>query len=86
MTSKNACFHSHNGSTELGRKLIAPTVCVWEGVLEARRRKLKTFDFDGIDDGSKSLRHWKGFSKFKRSFGGKEIEFVSQFAKWFFPI
>ena len=75
MTSKNVCFYSHNGSIELGRKLMAPTLCTWEGMLEAKRRRLKIFDFDGIYDGGRALKRWKGFSRFKKGFGGGEIEF-----------
>lgn len=75
MTSRDGCFYAHNGSTELGRKLMAPTLSTWEGVREAKRRKLKTFDFEGIYDGSSNLRRWQGFTRFKRGFGGKEVIF-----------
>ncbi|OGY17537.1 MAG: hypothetical protein A2784_01375 [Candidatus Chisholmbacteria bacterium RIFCSPHIGHO2_01_FULL_48_12] len=73
MTSSDGCFYSYNGSTGLGRKLMAPSLCVWEGIREAKRRKLKTFDFEGIYDGSWSLRRWRGFTRFKQGFGGEEI-------------
>lgn len=75
MTSSDGCFYSHNGSTEWGRKLMAPSLCAWEGMKEAKRRGLKTFDFEGIYDGSRWLRRWRGFTRFKRGFGGKEITF-----------
>lgn len=75
MTSKDGCFYSHNGSTKLGRRLMAPSLCTWEGMKEAKRRKLKVFDFEGIYDGSRILRRWQGFTRFKRGFGGEEIEF-----------
>ena len=73
MTSRDGCFYAHNGSTELGRKLMAPSLCVWAGIREAKRRKLKVFDFEGIYDGSWALRRWRGFTRFKRGFGGEEI-------------
>lgn len=76
MTSSNACFYSHNGSTALGRTLMAPSLCVWEGILEAKRRKLTIFDFDGVDDGSHALKRWKGFTRFKEGFGGEKIIFA----------
>lgn len=75
MTSPNGCFYSHNGSTELGRRLMAPSLCTWEGMREAKRRGLKTFDFEGIYDGSRWLRRWQGFTRFKKGFGGEEVEF-----------
>jgi len=85
MTSKDGCFYSHNGSTGLGRKMMAPTLCAWEAVREAKRRNLKVFDFDGIDDGTRALKRWKGFTRFKKGFGGKEIEFAAMRAKWLWP-
>ena len=75
MTSCDGCFYSHNGSTETGRKLMAPSLCAWEGIREAKRRKLKVFDFEGIYDGSRTLRRWRGFTRFKRGFGGEEVSF-----------
>lgn len=75
MTSGDGCFYSHNGSTEWGRKLMAPSLCTWEGMREAKRRKLKVFDFEGIYDGSRWLRRWRGFTRFKKGFGGEEIIF-----------
>jgi len=75
MTSRDGCFYAHNGSTEWGRKLMAPTLCTWEGMREAKRRKLKVFDFEGIYDGSRVLRRWRGFTRFKKGFGGEEIIF-----------
>ncbi len=75
MTSSDGCFYSHNGSTEWGRKLMAPSLCTWEGMREAKRRKLKVFDFEGIYDGSRWLRRWQGFTRFKQGFGGEEIIF-----------
>lgn len=85
LTSPTTCFYSHNGSTELGRKLKAPTVCLWEGIVEAKRRGCSLFDFDGLSDESRRLKRWQGFTKFKRSFGGTEVKFVGQFRKFFWP-
>ncbi len=83
MVSRNACFYAHNGSTDLGRKLMAPSLCAWEGMLEAKRRGIEIFDFDGIDDGR--LPAWRGFTKFKQGFGGKEITFAPMQQRWLWP-
>jgi len=81
MVSSNTCFYSHNGSTETGRKLAAPTLCTWNGVMEAKERKLNIFDFDGIYDGRSALKRWRGFTRFKQGFGGKEIAFDGMYFK-----
>lgn len=73
--SPTVCFYAESGSTAVGRKLMAPSWCVWEGMMEAKKRNLKIFDFDGIWDGSRSLKRWQGFSRFKQGFGGKVVTF-----------
>lgn len=82
MTSNDTVFYSHNGSTDVGRRLFAPTFCIWEGMREAKRRKLRWFDFEGIFDERFPNPSWQGFSRFKRGFGGKEVVFPGLFRRW----
>jgi len=81
----NTVFYQMNGSTEKGRKDFAPNLVVWESMLEGKRRGLKRFDFDGIYDDryEKAQADWKGFSRFKVSFGGQEIKYLGAYMKWF---
>jgi lipid II:glycine glycyltransferase (peptidoglycan interpeptide bridge formation enzyme) len=78
-------FYQMNGSTDKGRKDFAPNLIVWESILEGKRRGLKKFDFDGIYDDryEKAQADWKGFSRFKQSFGGQEIKYLGAYMKWF---
>lgn len=85
LTSADTVFYSHNGSTLHGRKVFAPTLAVWEGIKEGKRRGLDYFDFDGIYDTRFPLKRWKGFTRFKQNFGGNQIEFPGTFAKTFWP-
>ena len=70
LTSKNMAFYWHNCSTKKGKKLFAPTLCVWEAIRESKKRKLKIFDFEGIWDERypKLNKGWKGFTRFKLGF------------------
>lgn len=79
LQSINMAFYWHNCSNQQGKKLFAPTLCLWTAIQEAKKRNLKIFDFEGIYDSrfSKSQKHWQGFSRFKKGFGGKEIIFQS---------
>lgn len=74
-------------STEKGKKLFAPTTLVWESFLKCRKMGIKTFDFDGIYDKRyhAATRKWQGFTRFKKGFGGKELEFPPIYSKFFFP-
>ncbi len=68
--SDNMAFYWHNGSTPLGRQLFGPTLCVWEALIESKRRKRTVFDFEGLYDERFSNKNvsWKGFSHFKEGF------------------
>jgi lipid II:glycine glycyltransferase (peptidoglycan interpeptide bridge formation enzyme) len=63
-------FYWHNGSLDIGKKLFAPTLCIWEAILECKRRRLKVFDFEGLYDERFPNKNtsWKGFSRFKLGF------------------
>lgn len=75
LCSNDCVFYSHNGSGVLGRSVFAPTLVVWEGMREGKRRRLSWFDFEGIYDERHPLKRWQGFSRFKHGFGGDEILF-----------
>lgn len=77
LQSPNMAFYWHNCSNKQAKKIFAPTLCVWEAIKESKKRKLEIFDFEGIWDERlpKINLGWKGFSKFKQSFGGQFINF-----------
>ncbi len=64
-------------ATSEGKKSFAPTLLVWEALKLAKKRGCTVFDFEGVFDERypKSNKNWKGFTKFKSGFGGKEVEF-----------
>jgi len=70
------------GSTKKGNKLGAPSLLVWEGVKLAKKKGCALFDFEGIEDPRyKSTSSWAGFTRFKKGFGGKEVEYPGVFVK-----
>ncbi|MFC1653412.1 lipid II:glycine glycyltransferase FemX [Patescibacteria group bacterium] len=82
MQSDDGLFYSHNGSNSLGRSLFAPTYCVWKGMLEGKRRKLSSFDFEGIFDPRSKVIKWQGFTRFKEGFGGRKMMYPGLYSKW----
>ena len=80
-----AAFYYYAGSTLEGMRLNLPYLMVWEAMREAKKRGCKIWDFEGIYDFRWPNKNWLGFSHFKRSFGGKEIEFPGSFEKWRWP-
>lgn len=66
-----------------GRKLKAQYKIVWEGILWAKKKGAKVFDFEGIYDERFPNKSWLGFTHFKKSFGGYEVSYPGTFVKWF---
>ena len=66
-----------------GRKSLAQYKIVWEGISWAKTKKAKLFDFEGINDERFPNKTWKGFTHFKKSFGGYEVSHPGTYVKWF---
>ncbi len=73
----NVAYYSHNAATQEGRKKFIPTLLTWEAIKLAKKLGCRLFDFEGIDD-----KRWSGFTRFKKSFGGIEVEYRGSFSKW----
>lgn len=76
-------YYSHNASTQAGREKFIPTLLTWEAVKLAKKLGCKRFDFEGITDNRFLItKKWRGFTKFKRSFGGVEVEYRGSLTKY----
>jgi lipid II:glycine glycyltransferase (peptidoglycan interpeptide bridge formation enzyme) len=88
MTS-GAIFLKSNGITyywqafsgKKGREKNSQYKIVWEGILWAKRKGSKIFDFEGIFDRRFPNKSWRGFSFFKKGFGGDEKTYPGTFVK-----
>jgi lipid II:glycine glycyltransferase (peptidoglycan interpeptide bridge formation enzyme) len=87
----------HAASTIEGRKLQGPSLVIWEAIKLAKGKGCTSFDFEGIfDPRDKDTKNWQGFTRFKKGFGGKEVEYpltktmflnpVLSFLQRFFPL
>lgn len=83
LVAGDTSYYAHNGSTERGRKDMAPSLVVWEGMREAKNRGLKYFDFDGVYDERFPVKRWLGYTRFKQGFGGNYVYYPPAFEKWF---
>lgn len=74
-------FTNKEGRDELSQYRI-----VWEGILWAKKKGVKVFDFEGIYDKRFPNESWKGFSHFKKSFGGEVVKYSGAFTRLRLPI
>jgi hypothetical protein len=82
---KKTAFYYFAGSATEGTRMNLPYLVVWEAMREAKKRGCMVWDFEGIFDPRWPNKGWQGFSHFKKSFGGKDIEFPGSFEKWRWP-
>ncbi len=76
-------YYYYAFSSKEGQKLFAPYLLVWEGIKLAKKQGCQIFDFEGIEDSRyKSTKSWRGFTHFKKSFGGKEVEYPGSFSQY----
>lgn len=59
----------HGASGNEHRNVMAPFLLQWEVIKQGKQEGFKFYDFYGIDEDK-----WPGVTRFKRGFGGKEIE------------
>lgn len=82
LTHKQTAFYFYSGALSGAKELQLPYEVVWEAMREARKRGCRTWDFEGIYDSRWPNKGWQGFSHFKKSFGGQEVEFPGCFSRW----
>jgi lipid II:glycine glycyltransferase (peptidoglycan interpeptide bridge formation enzyme) len=86
LTAGNAAYYYQAFTSKEGRKKFAQYLLVWEAIKKTKKQGCKIFDFEGIYDERFPNKSWKGFSHFKKSFGGKEVEYPGSFIKFYNPI
>ncbi len=86
LLSNQTAYYYFAFSSNAGKKLGVPYFLVWETMKMAKKNGCKTFDFEGIYDERFPIKSWKGFTHFKKSFGGEEVEFPGPVIKVYNPI
>ncbi|HET7713675.1 MAG TPA: peptidoglycan bridge formation glycyltransferase FemA/FemB family protein [Patescibacteria group bacterium] len=80
-------YYSFAGSTELGRSCHAPYLLMWEVIKRAKKWGYARLDLEGVADPQvKKTKSWSGFSRFKKGFGGKEVQYAGSFSKYYSPL
>jgi lipid II:glycine glycyltransferase (peptidoglycan interpeptide bridge formation enzyme) len=65
----------HQGAS-VSSKIPVSNVVLWEALCEAKKRGCKIFNFWGVSDKNNPKHPWSGLSRFKRKFGGREIDYL----------
>lgn len=76
-------YYAHAAADDTYRKLSAGTALVGQMILDAQANGQNYFDLYGIAPENASNHPWKGFTKFKQSFGGKPVDYSGS---WDLPL
>jgi lipid II:glycine glycyltransferase (peptidoglycan interpeptide bridge formation enzyme) len=76
----------HGGSSEKMKDMMAPYLLHWEAIRKAKSLGLKNYDFGGIAPGNEAKHSWAGISRFKKGFGGFEVDYPGSFDLIFSPL
>ncbi|MBU1062971.1 MAG: peptidoglycan bridge formation glycyltransferase FemA/FemB family protein [Patescibacteria group bacterium] len=64
----------HGASANFDRNVMAPFFLHWQCIKLAKRQGYNYYDFNGIDE-----KKWPGVTRFKKGFGGFELNFSGTF-------
>lgn len=81
LLTDTTAYYYYAFTSKQGRKKLAQYLLVWEAIKIGKRKGCKVFDFEGIYDHRFPIKNWQGFSHFKKSFGGREVDYPGCFVK-----
>lgn len=73
---RDVAYAHHGASASEQRKLFAAHLIQWEIIRAVRRRGCRTYDLWGVSPTADPRHPWAGFSFFKRSFGGRQADYL----------
>lgn len=76
-------YYLHAAADEEYRRLEPGAILLIQMIMDAKDLGLKEFDFWGITTSEDKNHPWYGFTQFKKSFGGKEVDYLGT---WDLPI
>ncbi|MGA2910419.1 MAG: GNAT family N-acetyltransferase [Candidatus Microgenomates bacterium] len=85
-SSHDFAYYWYGFTNSEGRTSLAQYSLLYQGILWAEKMGCKIFDFEGVYDSRFPNKSWLGFSHFKRSFGGYEVEYPGCFIQNRLPI
>lgn len=85
-SSHDIGYYWYGFTNDEGRTSLSQYSLLYQGILWAKRQGCKVFDFEGVYDPRFPNKSWLGFSHFKRSFGGYEVEYPGCYTKFLLPL
>lgn len=84
--SDDTRYYAHAAADDAYRKLSAGTSLLAYAIIDAKRAGKSFFDLYGIAPNDDQSHPWAGFTKFKKSFGGREVTYLGAWDKPLKPL
>lgn len=78
-TGDETCYYAYAGADYEFRKKEGGAILLTQMIFDAKAAGKKIFDFWGITTSNDPKDPWFGFSKFKKSFGGYQIDYAGTY-------
>lgn len=87
LISDATAYYHHAASSLKGQELYAPYLLLWKAI-KFFKSSINSLDLEGVQDSRypKATKRWKGFTTFKKKFGGTELEHSRPLIKYYNPI
>jgi hypothetical protein len=85
-SSHDFAYYWYGFTNDEGRTSLSQYSLLYQGILWAKKQGCKVFDFEGVYDPRFPNKSWLGFSHFKYSFGGYEVEYPGCYTKYRLPV
>ena len=76
---KGTRYYAHAATDFEHRKLAAGTIILIQMILDAKAKKQKIYDFWGITTSEDPKHPWYGFTQYKKSFGGRQVNYAGTY-------
>ncbi len=76
---KDTRYYAHAATDFEHRKLAAGTIILIQMILDAKKDGQKIYDFWGITTSEDKNHPWYGFTQYKKSFGGHQVDFAGTY-------
>jgi lipid II:glycine glycyltransferase (peptidoglycan interpeptide bridge formation enzyme) len=78
-TYSEVATYLHGGFSDKYKNLMAPYLCQWVAIKEAKKNGATFYDFWGTAETERDDDPWAGITRFKVGFGGEEVAFPGTF-------
>lgn len=76
----------HGGSSNIMKEAMAPFLMHFEAIKLSKQLGYKFYDFGGVSSSNDPNHSWAGISRFKKGFGGFEVNYPGSYDLIFSPI